>query len=165
MEYSDIPMSRPKTASQNNLADIEFNSSRPKTASWKTKSNSDVSKSDETMQTHGPLRRVISSTDVLRPRSSLRREGSNTHLINGFYQVGLKFEKLRNLIYFSDARNQRTILMNSSTIMVLTTRTPSSLHSGVIFQELISPMHFLSSMAKSTQSKNLPGNKTLLQLA
>ena len=108
LEYSDIPTNRPKTASQNNLTDMDFTTTRPKTASWKTKSNSDISKSDITMQTHGPLRRAISSTDVLRPRSSLRRERSNTHLINGFYHVGLKLRLRSQHLFLIPETNRRS---------------------------------------------------------
>jgi len=92
LSYSDLPPSRPKTASHNSLASIDISSSRPKTAVWKSVSHSDVSnigsveKRPQSSRHIPSIARSFSNNDLLRPRSSLRRERSNTHLINGFYQ-------------------------------------------------------------------------------
>ena len=89
LSSSTLPHSRPRTASQHNLASTDIATPRPRTAVWKSSSHSDLSnKTDRSHQlSTQPLSRSFSNNDLLRPRSSLRRERSNTHLINGFYQV------------------------------------------------------------------------------
>ena len=51
------------------------------------------------------LARSFSNNDLLRPRSSLRRERSNTHLINGFYQVIHEVHNVYQFHYYIYFRN------------------------------------------------------------
>ena len=95
------------------------------------------------------LERSFSNNDLLRPRSSLRREHSNTHLINGFYKVihNIKKSELINFISRSPAMTR----LNNFTIMDHSIKTQTNLHLKVMSTGFSNLIRLLSLMVKFSQ--------------